>query len=192
MPKTYRLDGSMMRRRGSTCWICPVNEPAMRPDCIRRVVMALALVGCGIAAYLARFELGWSTSVWDPVFGSATSEAVLTSSLSRALPVPDAALGACAYAVEFALAAIGGPERWRERPWIVLVFGVVVAALAVAAVALVLSQVLIVHAFCSLCLGSALISFINTALAREEVFASVRVLQADARRKHLSYEPDKT
>ena len=146
--------------------------------------MVLALLGCVIAAYLAAYELRITTSVWDPLFGRRSSEAVLDSPLSRALPVPDALLGACAYLVEAVLAGLGGPQRRWQRPWLVLAFGVLVAGLAVAGVVLVLSQALFVRSFCALCLCSALISFTNAALAHEEVLASWRVVQSDARRKH--------
>jgi uncharacterized membrane protein len=137
--------------------------------------MFLAAVGCLVAINLAAYELHLTPAVWDPLFGSASSERVLTSPLSHLLPVPDAALGALAYLVEVVLTALGGTERWRQQPLLVLVFGIVVAALAATGVVLILDQLVLVHAFCTLCLSSAVISFINAALARDEVLASLRV-----------------
>lgn len=135
----------------------------------RLPVAVLALVGCGLASYLALYQLHLMTSVWDALFGAASSEAVLT----WARPVPDALLGAVAYVVEAVLTAFGGPERWRTNPRLVLLFGIVLAGLALTSLALILIQVLAVHALCSLCLLSAAISFINAWLGRPEVLAAL-------------------
>jgi uncharacterized membrane protein len=149
---------------------------------IRGPVLVLALIGCGIASYLAAYQLGFTSAVWDPIFGPASSAAVVDSPISRLSPVPDAAVGAFAYALEAVLTVAGGQDRWYARPWLVLAFGAVVAALALAGIALTLTQLVLVHAFCSLCLLSAAISFTNAALARDEVVASWRVLTTDTRR----------
>lgn len=53
----------------------------------RLPLVALALVGAAIAAYLAAFQVGWITSVWEPFFGSG-SRTILHSGVSRLLPVP--------------------------------------------------------------------------------------------------------
>ena len=135
--------------------------------------MVLALVGCGIATYLTLYQWRVTSSVWDPLFGSRSSEAVLSSFVSRLTPLPDATLGAIAYLVEAGLAALGGPARWRTAPRLVWVFGVVLAALALTSLGLVLSQVLLVHALCTLCLCSAAISWLNAWLGRHEVLASL-------------------
>ncbi len=147
----------------------------------RRLLLAiLAAAGCGIATYLAAYQLGRIASVWDPLFGGASQ--VLHSPLDRLLPIPDAALGAVAYATELVLDLAGSSGRWRERPWLVLLFGLVVAALAVTAVVLVAVQVLVVRAFCTLCLGSAAISLVVAGLAAEEVLATLGHVRAEMRR----------
>jgi len=133
----------------------------------RLPVMVLALVGCGLAGYLALYQLHLTTSVWDPLFGSASSEKVLT----WARPIPDAALGAAAYLVEAVLTALGDEHRYRTNPRLVLVFGIVLAGLAATSLVLIVMQVLAVHALCSLCLLSAAISFINAWLGYPEVMA---------------------
>jgi uncharacterized membrane protein len=132
-------------------------------------VAVLALVGCGLASFLALYQLRVTTSVWDPLFSAASSEAVLT----WARPVPDALLGAVAYVVEAVLTVFGGPERWRTHPRLVLLFGLVLAGLALTSLALILIQVLAVRALCSLCLLSAAISFINAWLGYPEVRATL-------------------
>ena len=133
----------------------------------RLPVIVLALVGCGVASYLTLYQLHLTSSVWDPLFGSASSEKVLT----WARPIPDAALGAAAYLVEAVLTALGDEHRYRTNPRLVLVFGIVLAALAATSLVLIVIQVLVVHALCSLCLLSAAMSFINAWLGYPEVLA---------------------
>ncbi len=120
-----------------------------------------------------------TTGVWDPVFGAAASERVLTSSLSRALPLPDATLGATAYLVEAVVTIVGDSRRSESWPWVVVLYGVVLAALTVTSIVLVLAQIALVHAFCTLCLGSAAISIVNAAIGRPEVAAAVAHLTSE-------------
>jgi uncharacterized membrane protein len=146
----------------------------------RLPVAALALLGCAVSTYLALFQYHVLRSVWDPFFdgGSAT---VLTSSLSRALPVRDGAIGAAAYALEAALELAGRSDRWRTQPRLVLLLGLVAAGLAVTGIGLVLSQPLIAHAFCTLCLVSAAISITVAVLVSGEVRAAWRTARANRR-----------
>jgi uncharacterized membrane protein len=146
----------------------------------RLPVVVLALIGCALATYLTLFQWHITTSVWDPIFGSHSSEAVLTSSFTRWLPLPDATLGALAYLVEAILALLGGAHRWRTEPWLVIVFGLALAGLALTSLVLVLTQIFLVHALCTLCLCSAAISFVNAWLGRDEVFAAIERLKHSA------------
>jgi uncharacterized membrane protein len=143
----------------------------------RLPVVVLALVGCGVATYLTLYQWHVTTSVWDPFFGASSSEAVLTSAISRFLPLPDATLGALAYLVEAVVTGLGGSDRWRSSAWLVVVFGLVLAGLALTSLALVLIQIFLVHALCTLCLGSAAISFVNAWLGRHEVLATLHLLR---------------
>jgi hypothetical protein len=135
----------------------------------------LALMGAVIAGYLAAYQLDLVASVWDPFFGDG-SRRVLDSPVSGLLPVPDALAGSLAYLVEATLDLLGGTERWRRRPWLVLAFGGIVIALGAVSVALVILQPLAFRAWCSLCLASALISFAMVGLAGGEVRASLELV----------------
>ena len=150
--------------------------PPHRVNSARLPVVGLALTGCGMATYLTLYQWHVTTSVWDPIFGAHSSEAILNSAISRLLPIPDATLGAFAYLIEASAAGIGGTDRSRTTPWLVLVYGAVLASLAATSVVLVLTQIVLVHAFCTLCLCSAAISWINAWLGREEVFAALHSL----------------
>jgi uncharacterized membrane protein len=155
-----------------------MTEPDPNPSgWSRRLPVAiLALVGCGVATYLTLYQWHLTSAVWDPLFGSRSSEAVLTSATSRLLPLPDATLGALAYIVEVIVTLVGNTERWRSAPRLVLLYGIVLAALALTSLALVLTQLILVHALCTLCLCSAGISFVNAWLGHDEVLAAVQAL----------------
>lgn len=139
----------------------------------RAPVVVLAVAGLCVSTDLAFFQYGLVTSVWDPFFG-AGSRAVLTSALSRALPVHDAALGAAAYLVEAVLEAAGGTRRWQSRPWLVLLLGLTAATMAVTSIGLILVQATVVRQFCTLCLASAGISLVVPFLVVHEVPTALR------------------
>src|SRR5688572_17505868 len=62
-------------------------------------LIAIAFVGFQIALYLGLYQLKVVTTVWEPFFGNG-SERVLNSAISKALPVPDALLGAFGYLLD--------------------------------------------------------------------------------------------
>jgi uncharacterized membrane protein len=138
----------------------------------RTPIAALALLAGGISVYLSLYQCDVMKSVWDPLFGERSSEAVLTSAVSRSLPVPDAALGAVAYATEAALVLAGGSGR--RRPRLAALATLAVNALALGGVAQILVQALVVGRFCALCLSTAGISFLNAWLARAETGATLK------------------
>jgi uncharacterized membrane protein len=156
----------------------------------RLPITAGATVGFCIAIYLALYQWRIIPNVWDPFFADPTghfangSERILNSWVSRLLPVPDAFLGALAYLAEGVASVIGGTSRWRTAPVIVLINGAIVAMLGVVAVALVIFQPMLFHAWCTLCLASAATSLVMVALATAEVLASVRHLRSDEGSTH--------
>src|SRR5512140_3248881 len=142
----------------------------------RLPVAVAAAAGLAISLYLAAYQLGAVAAPWDPLFGPASSARVLHSALSRALPLPDAAVGAIAYAAELAADLVGGDERWRTHPWIVLAFGAIAAALALAGASLVVLQAAVVRAGCARGRCAALLS-------SGAVQAAFRVVSAAHRRR---------
>jgi hypothetical protein len=139
-------------------------------------LVALAAIGFAIAAYLASFQWGLVPDVWEPFFGHG-SRIILTSGVSRLLPVPDAALGALAYLLDAVTGLIGGRARWRTMPWIVVLFGVAVGPLGAVSIVLVILQPVVYDAWCTLCLGSAAISVLMIGPALDEVLASLQHLR---------------
>jgi uncharacterized membrane protein len=143
----------------------------------RLPVLVTAAAGCGIATYLTLYQVGALSHVWEPFFGSGSRFILKESAIARYMPVPDAALGAAAYLAELILELIGGEDRWRTRPWVVLLLGATAAGLAVAAIVLVVCQAAVFRQFCTLCLASAACSLVGAAFACPEVLATLRHLR---------------
>lgn len=143
----------------------------------RLPIVGLALVGFGIATYLALYQWEVVSTVWEPFFGDG-SRVVLNSSVSHVLPVPDAALGAAGYLLDAVAGAIGGRDRWRRMPWLVVLFGLAVGPLGAASVVLVILQPVTFDAFCTLCLASAAISVLMIGPATDEMLASLQHVKA--------------
>jgi uncharacterized membrane protein len=120
---------------------------------------------------LALYQWGGIATVWEPFFGDG-SQKVLHSFISRLLPVPDACLGALGYLADIVTGALGGNQRWRTLPWMVIVYGATVVSVGATALILAILQPLLFHAGCTLCLCSAFISLWIVGLARREVLAA--------------------
>ncbi len=138
------------------------------------VLVALALLGLAVSAYLAAFQLGFIASPWEPFFGDG-SRRVLTSDLSRVLPVPDAVMGASLYLVD-AILGVALLARPRGLHRVAVTLALIASAGAAVGIFLIAYQALVVGAFCTLCLSSAGISWLlagGTILeARERLSAS--------------------
>lgn len=93
----------------------------------RLPIVIIAVTGVYISRYLAGYQLGHIPSVWEPFFaGSPTdprngTEEIIMSSVAKAWPVSDAAVGAYTYGIAHtvggfasAAAAEGGPDLWEQ------------------------------------------------------------------------------
>ncbi|MBY5959093.1 vitamin K epoxide reductase family protein [Membranicola marinus] len=139
-------------------------------------IVLLALVGFAIATYLSLYQLDVIDQVWEPFFGDG-SETILNSKISHILPVPDAALGAFGYLVDAVTGVIGRTNRWKRMPWIVIIFGLAVGPLGFVSLMLVVFQPVLFSAWCTLCLGSAVISVLMIGPAMDEMLASLQFLK---------------
>lgn len=120
----------------------------------RGPIIAMAFVGFFLSRYLAAYQLGHIAYPWDPFFGDGTRR-VLDSEVSKAWPISDAGLGAVSYMLEALSGFMGGRNRWRTMPWMVLMFGVLVVPLGIVSIVLVILQPVAVSAWCTLCLITA-------------------------------------
>ncbi|WP_161888603.1 vitamin K epoxide reductase family protein [Pontibacter russatus] len=142
----------------------------------RLPIVGLAMIGFSIATYMALFQLKILDTVWEPFFGN-DSRKILTSSVSKILPIPDAALGAIGYLADAVTGAVGGTRRWRTMPWIVIMFGLAVGPLGFISILLVILQPVLFDAWCTLCLCSAAISVIMIGPAMDEFMASMQYMK---------------
>ena len=136
----------------------------------RWIMIGLGFAGFVVSRYLAAYQLGYIDHVWDPFFGEG-SRRVLDSKMSHSWPVSDAALGAVAYTFEFLMGFMGSTSRWRTMPWMVTFFGILVLPLGFTHILLVISQPVVVGAWCSLCLLAAAIMLPMLPLEVDEVIA---------------------
>ncbi|WP_231741826.1 vitamin K epoxide reductase family protein [Stieleria varia] len=138
----------------------------------RSIMIATGFAGFIVSRYLAMFQLGYIDYVWDPFFGFQEGTAkVLNSQLSHRWPISDAGLGTISYTFEFLMGYMGSPSRWRTMPWMVAFFGVLVIPLGLVHIILMISQPVIVHHWCTLCLLAALIMLPMLPLEVDEVVA---------------------
>lgn len=142
----------------------------------RLPIVVLATVGFVIATYLSLFQYGVIGTVWEPFFGDG-SRTILTSKISDILPIKDGALGAIGYLLDVVTGVAYGQDRWRTQPWIVILFGLAVGPLGAGSIILVVLQPVLLGAFCTLCLTTAVISVLMIGPAMDEVLASLQFLR---------------
>lgn len=145
-------------------------------------MIALAFFGFFLARYLTAYQLGHTGWAWDPFFGNGTVR-VLDSDVSKAWPISDAGLGAATYMLEALSGFMGGRDRWRTMPWMVLMFFLLVVPLGVTSIVLVMMQPVMVGAWCTLCLVTAVAMLIMIPLALDEVIAMGQFMMQARREK---------
>lgn len=148
----------------------------------RLPIITLGFFGFLLARYLAAYQYGHIDSVWEPFFGGTReglngSEDIITSYVSQAFPVPDAALGAYAYMLESLMGAMGGAQRWRTMPWMVTFFFILVVPLGAVSIGFIIIQPIMIGTYCTLCLIQAFAMLIMIPLAIDEVVAMGQYLR---------------
>ena len=139
-------------------------------------VCLLATAAFSIALYLATYQWGWISTIWDPIFGDQTARVLdsdVSHQLQRWLVIPDAALGALGYLGDAVFGLAGSTRRWQYRPWLVILFGIDVIPLGIVSVVLVALQGTVVGSWCFLCLITAVISLVLIYWAYDEVWTSL-------------------
>ncbi|HEY4255513.1 MAG TPA: vitamin K epoxide reductase family protein [Chlamydiales bacterium] len=136
----------------------------------------VAAIAALIAIYMGLYQWGLIDHVWDPLFGNST-EKILSSDLSHQfrkwLLIPDAVLGAISYLGDILFSLAGSKSRWKDRPWLVLLFGAYVIPPAAVSMILVALQGTVLKAWCFLCLVSAATSLFLILLSYNEVKVSI-------------------
>ena len=179
-PKALRALGARISSRQVAADAAPPWHYNPSSWAQRLPICVLAAATGGIALYLAAYQWRWVSTVWDPVFVDQTAR-VLDSDVSEKmrhwLLIPDAALGAVGYLSEAILGLAGSTRRWRERPWLVILFGIDVIPLGFVSAVLVVLQGTVVGSWCFLCLVTAVVSLMLVVLAYDEVWSSIVYLR---------------
>jgi nucleoside-diphosphate-sugar epimerase/uncharacterized membrane protein len=159
---------------------------------IQRVpIIVLAFVGLFISRYLTAYQLEHIEGVFEPFFAGSSedprngTEEIITSSVSRAWPVPDAVLGALTYALEILTGMIGSSRRWRTMPWLVILFGLMIVPLGVVSITFIVIQPILLGTWCTLCLLAAAAMVIQIPYSIDEIVATSQFLV----RRHKAGQP---
>ncbi|WP_340123390.1 SPW repeat domain-containing protein [Methylobacter svalbardensis] len=147
-------------------------------------IIFLAFIGLYVSRYLAAYQLGHIGNAWDPYFSVGT-ETIITSEVSKAWPVPDAGLGAVTYVLEILTGIIGGRNRWRTMPWLVILFGVMIVPLGAVSIFFIIIQPILIGTWCTLCLFAAAAMLIQIPYSVDELIATGQFL-AERRRNGKS------
>ena len=147
----------------------------------RMPIAVFAIIGFFIARHMAAYQLGYIDRAWDPFFGAGT-QTIITSDMSKAWPIPDAGLGAVAYMLELLMTFMGGKQRWRSMPWMVLALAILVLPLGIVSIFFVIIQPIVIGTWCTLCLIAALAMLLMIPYSLDEFVAMGQFL-LDAHRK---------
>ncbi len=129
-------------------------------------MMAVGLYQTGILRRLR--DAPW------PRFQSSRIAAVLPAYRPLGFPIPDSLLGLVSYTVTAALAALGGPDRHRRTPALVLLMATKVYGDAALGATLSALQWVGYHAFCMYCVTTSVLSLLAAALAIPETRAALQ------------------
>jgi nucleoside-diphosphate-sugar epimerase len=149
----------------------------------RLPIVALALVGLYVSRYLAAYQLDQVPGVWEPFFAGSLddprngTEEIITSSVSRAWPVSDAAVGAYTYMLEILTGVVGSTRRWRTMPWLVVLFGLMIAPLGIVSILFVIIQPIVIGTWSTLALLAAVAVLVQIPYSLDELLASLQFVR---------------
>ena len=149
----------------------------------RLPIIALALIGLYVSRYLAAYQLGHIDDVWDPFFAGSPrdpqngTEEIITSSVSEAWPVSDAAVGGYTYLLEIVTGIVGSQRRWRTMPWLVVLFGLMIAPLGVTSIFFIIIQPVVIGTWSIIALIGAAAVLLQIPYALDELLASLQFVR---------------
>ena len=152
----------------------------------RLPIILIALFGLYVSRYLAGYQLGHIPHVWDPFFQGSPSdpqngtEEVITSAVSKAFPISDAALGGYTYLLEILTGVVGSVARWRTMPWLVILFGLMIAPLGVTSIFFIIIQPIVIGTWSIVALLGAAAILVQIPYSLDEMIATIQFL----RRRH--------
>ena len=153
----------------------------------RLPIIVLALLGLYVSRYLAGYQLGHIPGLWDPFFdGSAAdprngTEEIVTSWVSTAFPVSDAALGGYTYLLEILTGLVGSRQRWRTAPWLVLLFGLMIVPLGMTTILFIVIQPVVLGTWSTLALVGGAAVLLQIPYSLDELLATGQFLRRRAK-----------
>ncbi len=145
----------------------------------RRRVVRAALTGIAALGAVTAYQTGVVGHLPDPPVGPFDSDAVDASGEAYAMgAMPDAPIGIASYAVTLVLAAAGGRDRARSKPWLPLALAVKTASDAAWGVYLTAEQASKHRKFCWYCLVAAGAGVAMFAGALPEARSALRTVRA--------------
>lgn len=152
----------------------------------RLPIIAMALLGLYLSRHLAAYQLGHIPTAWEPFFpGSPTdprngTEEIITSWVAKAWPYPDAAIGAWTYLLEILTGIVGSRQRWRTMPWLVILFGLMIAPLAITSIIFIIIQPVVLGTWSTLALIGAAAMLLQIPYSLDEIIATLQFLRRRA------------
>lgn len=149
----------------------------------RLPIILLAIVGLEVSRYLAAYQLGHVEGVWEPFFAGSPAdpkngtEEIITSHVSEAWPVSDAAVGGYTYALEIVTGVIGSRARWRTMPWLVVLFGLMIAPLGVTSIFFIVIQPIAIGTWSTLALIGAAAVLVQIPYSLDELVATLQFVR---------------
>src|SRR5512135_2696568 len=122
----------------------------------RRGIIGLAMVAAGSMGLITLYQVGLIKHLPDPPLPGLDADRVDASAEAYSrFSTPDGILGLGSYVATMGLAAMGGQDRAKERPWLPLALAAKVAFDTSQAIRLFFDQKNKFHAFCFWCLLAA-------------------------------------
>ncbi|TAU35320.1 NAD-dependent epimerase/dehydratase family protein [Rhizobium leguminosarum] len=149
----------------------------------RLPIIVLALIGLYVSRYLAAYQLGHIPEVWDPFFAGSSAdprngtEEIITSSVSKAWPVSDAAVGGYTYLLEILTGIVGSRVRWRTMPWLVVLFGLMIAPLGITSIAFIIIQPVVIGTWSTVALIGAAAVLVQIPYSLDELLATLQFMR---------------
>jgi short-subunit dehydrogenase/uncharacterized membrane protein len=143
----------------------------------RRGVVGLSLVASASMGLIALYQMGMIKHLPEPPLPMLNADKVDASAEAyEKFNMPDAVLGFGSYAATMELAAMAGPDRAKDAPWIPLALAAKVAFDVANAAKLSVDQWTNHRAFCFWCLIAATATFATAPLVIPEAVAAARVV----------------
>jgi uncharacterized membrane protein len=147
----------------------------------RRAIAALSLTAIGSMGLISLYQLGLITHLPEPPLPYFDADAVdAAPEAYQYLAMPDGVLGLASYAATLGLAAMGGPNRATEQPWIPLAMAAKVFLDTLPAARLTFDQWTKHRAFCFWCLLASMATAAMVPLVIPEARAALRTVQGTA------------